>query len=156
MSKFYAGSSGSESDSDVSIQETQAKAQTANQFYDSSSDEDNVKRKVVSEKEKRFGELKGNVQKLNNSVKINDYGKCLDDFNDLTKNIDKAKKALEAVDNQLPTFVLSSMHKLDSAVVKAWPDRKKLNRAQGQALTKMKQRIKKYWKIYLKYLFFLL
>merc|ERR1712004_845316 len=95
--------------------------------------------------EKRFTELKGNVQKLNNSVKINDYGKCLDDFNDLTKNIDKAKKALDAVDNQLPTFVLSSMHKLDSAVVKAWPDRKKLNRAQGQALTKMKQRIKKYF-----------
>ena len=145
MSKFYAGSSGSESDSDVSIQETQNKAQTAQQFYDSSSDDDNVKRKVVSEKEKRFGELKGNVQKLNNSVKINDYGKCLDDFNDLTKNIDKAKKALDAVDNQLPTFVLSSLHKLDTAVVKAWPDRKKLNRAQGQALTKMKQRIKKYF-----------
>jgi hypothetical protein len=63
----------------------------------------------------------------------------------LTKNIDKAKKALDAVDNQLPTFVLSSLHKLDTAVVKAWPDRKKLNRAQGQALTKMKQRIKKYF-----------
>jgi len=78
----------------VSIQETQNKAQTAQQFYDSSSDDDNVKRKVVSEKEKRFGELKGNVQKLNNSVKINDYGKCLDDFNDLTKNIDKAKKSI--------------------------------------------------------------
>jgi len=145
MSRFFQRSD-SESDSESSddgMQEVRpAQPRAVLQFSD---DEEEVKRVVRSQKDKRFDELRGCVRTMKNHMKIKDMANVLTDFEVLTKTFDKAKKVVEK--EGIPRFYIRNLAELEDFVNELWEDkdwRKTISKNNAKGLSTVRQKVKKY------------
>ena len=168
MSKFFAtGDSESESDDQQSSEDEVLVDDrlTTNRFvYSSSESEDEGKRVVRSEKDKRLEELNTVVKNVKNHLKISDWVAIQKDFDALQAAIDKARNVLTdrtklalisaAAPHAaivLPQFVLSAIHAVDEQQKEAFTNKeakKKMSGPNAKALNSMKQKIKKFVQLF--------
>ena len=165
MSKFFAtGDSESESDDAFSDEDEGLVVDDrliTNRFvYSSSESEDEGKRVVRSEKDKRLEELRTVIRAVKNHLKIADWVSIVKDFDALQSALDKARNVLidrtlaAAVTPQaphanivLPSFVLQSIHTVDESQREAFTNReakKKMSGPNAKALNSLKQRIRRF------------
>ena len=164
MSKFFAtGDSESESEDQLSSEDEVLVDDrlTTNRFvYSSSESEDEGKRVVRSEKDKRLEELNTVVKNVKNHLKISDWVAIQKDFDALQAAIDKARNVLTdraklplitvAAPHAaivLPQFVLAAIHQVDSQQKEAFTNKeakKKMSGPNAKALNSIKQRTKKF------------
>uniref|UniRef100_A0A1I8GZN5 Eukaryotic translation initiation factor 3 subunit C n=1 Tax=Macrostomum lignano TaxID=282301 RepID=A0A1I8GZN5_9PLAT len=93
-----------------------------------SGSEDEEKRVVKSQKEKKFGELTSIVKNLRNHKKINDVSNVLTDFED----------------RGVPNFYIKCIAELEDFTNEAWEGRKKMSKMAAKSLTTLRQKIRKY------------
>ena len=169
MSKFFAtGDSESESDDQYSDEDEGIVVDDrliTNRFvYSSSESEDEGKRVVRSEKDKRLEDLRTVIKAMKNHLKIADWVSIAKDFDALQSALEKAKNVL--IDRTkaalvtptapygnivLPSFVLQSIHTTDESQKKAFTDKdakKKMSGPNAKALNSMKQKIRKFVQLY--------
>ncbi|GFR65330.1 eukaryotic translation initiation factor 3 subunit C [Elysia marginata] len=147
MSRFFHAGSDSESESEssddgiVDVRPT-GHTRAVLQFSD---DEEETKRVVRSEKDKRFDELKGIIKVLKNHKKIKDMANVLTDFESLTRAFDKARKVVDR--EGLPRFYIRTLADLEDFVNECWEDkdwRKNISKGNSKGLSTVRQKIKKY------------
>ncbi|KAH9518662.1 Eukaryotic translation initiation factor 3 subunit C [Bulinus truncatus] len=146
MSRFFRAGSDSESESDSSedeIQETRPVAPTrALQFSD---DEEETRRVVRSEKDKRFDEIRTIIKQLKNHKKIKDFANVLTDFESLIKAFEKARKVVDK--EGVPKFYIRTIVELEDFINECWEDRewrKTISKNNSKGLSSVRQKIKKY------------
>lgn len=167
MSKFFAtGDSSDESDEIVSDEEELVVDDrlTTNRFiYSSSESEDEGKRVVRSERDKRHEDLNAVVKQMRNHSKIQDWVSIVKDFDALQKSVEKSRSVLidrtRAVPTGtnattspfyniiLPTFVLDAIYQIDEQAKEAFSNKeakKKMSGPNAKALNTMKSKIKKF------------
>jgi len=149
MSRFFrAGSSESESDSssgEEEIQLTKPKTTAPIRSYQFSDDEDDTKRVVKSAKDKRFESLQNTIKVIRNSMKITDIAKIETEYQNLTKDYDKAKVVVAK--EGIPNFFIKVLCDLEDYIQTQWEDtdgRKKLSKPNAKALASLRQKLKKY------------
>jgi len=145
MSKFYRdSSSGSDSDtsSDSSAYNQPIKQNKKKAFERLTDDEEDfVKRKVQSPKDKANDALQACIKQVENAKKINDYSKMSDNFNQLLKTW-KDKSSLFKQDGP-PKFFLRALVAVDqlvSSITKAL--QKKLSKTNSKGYNTIKRSIK--------------
>jgi len=114
---------------------------------DSESD-DEVKRKVVSKKEKYTEDLKDALRKLHNFIKISDWKSVVDTFADVQSRTDKANKTHSKANNTegvaaVTKLWVKTIISVEAACEESWSTKKSLNKDQQRALTKIRQGVKK-------------
>ncbi|KAE9331431.1 Eukaryotic translation initiation factor 3 subunit C [Phytophthora rubi] len=147
-SRFWAGSSSSEEESDVSdvsdVETSQQQAARAASRWavQSDSDSDEEVRVVKSAKDKALENMERNCVALKNHMKINDWTQIQTEFDELVKQLERAKKTLSG----LPTFYVRTMVALEDFLlekVKNKAEQKKMSKENSKALIRMKGKIKK-------------
>ncbi|CAF1500408.1 unnamed protein product, partial [Didymodactylos carnosus] len=111
-----------------------------------SDDEEDVKRVVKSEREKRYDELREIIKKMKNAKRIRDIGLVFESFENLTKAFDKARKVVEK-DQAIPRFYIRTLVELEDFVNECWKDhnwRDTLDRNNTKNLNSTRQKIKRY------------
>ncbi|XP_020613782.1 eukaryotic translation initiation factor 3 subunit C-like [Orbicella faveolata] len=146
-SKFFAaGSSDSESSASEDEQPVVAKQTTiSTKSFVFSDDEEETKRVVRSQKDKRFEELTNSIKQLKNHKKIKDVSKVLTEFENLGKAFSKAKAVVDK--EGIPQFYVRSLTELEDFVKENWEDtegRKKLSKVNARALATLRQKLRKY------------
>jgi len=150
MSRFFrAGSSESESE-ESEEEEIQQRPKTSaptrtSAFQGFSDDEDDTKRVVKSAKDKRYEILQTTIKGMRNSMKINDIAKIQTEYENLTKEYDKAKTVVEK--EGIPNFYIKCLADLEDYIQQQWEDtdgRKKLSKLNAKALASLRQKLKKY------------
>uniref|UniRef100_A0A0B7BD44 Eukaryotic translation initiation factor 3 subunit C n=1 Tax=Arion vulgaris TaxID=1028688 RepID=A0A0B7BD44_9EUPU len=147
MSRFFGAGSDSESESESSddgVQDSRpTMAQTrAMQFSD---DEEETKRVVRSEKDKRYEEINGIIKQLKNHKKIKDMANVLTDFESLIKAFEKARKVIDK--EGVPRFYIRTLAELEDFINECWEDkdwRKTISKNNSKGLSTVRQKIKKY------------
>ncbi|XP_005093913.1 eukaryotic translation initiation factor 3 subunit C isoform X2 [Aplysia californica] len=147
MSRFFRAGSESESESESSddgIQDVRptAPSRAVMQFSD---DEEETKRVVRSEKDKRYDEIRSIIKLLKNHMKIKDMANVLTDFESLTKAFDKAKKVVEK--EGMPRIYIRTIAELEDFVNECWEDRdwrKNISKNNAKGLSTVRQKIKRY------------
>ncbi|RMX68262.1 hypothetical protein KXD40_003850 [Peronospora effusa] len=147
-SRFWAGSSSSEEESDVSdvsdvetSQQQQARA-ASRWAVQSDSDSEEEVRVVKSAKDKALEQMERNCNNIKNYMKINDWTQIQTEFDELTKQFERAKKTMTT----LPTFYLRTMMTLEDFLaekVKNKAEQKKMSKENSKALIRMKGKLKK-------------
>ncbi|CAI5745012.1 unnamed protein product [Peronospora destructor] len=147
-SRFWAGSSSSEEESDVSdvsdvetSQQQQARA-ASRWAVQSDSDSEEEVRVVKSAKDKALEHMERNCNNIRNHMKINDWMQIQTEFDELTKQFERAKKTMST----LPTFYLRTMMSLEDFLaekVKKKAEQKKMSKENSKALIRMKGKLKK-------------
>ncbi|EGZ15891.1 hypothetical protein PHYSODRAFT_561619 [Phytophthora sojae] len=147
-SRFWAGSSSSEEESDVSdvsdVETSQQQAARAASRWavQSDSESDEEVRVVKSAKDKALENMERNCAGIKNHMKINDWTQIQTEFDELVKQLERAKKTL----NTLPTFYVRTMVALEDFLfekVKNKAEQKKMSKENSKALIRMKGKIKK-------------
>ena len=148
MSKFFVEGNPSESESESEkeleeIQEEEKKATKKMMFKDvESSESEEEKRTVKTEKEKRFGVMRETIRKLEDKIKINDFVAIYDQYTELNKQLEKAKKIVEK--EGLPIFYVRVCFMLENLVNNLKnEEKKKLSNPNNKAYNILKQQIKK-------------
>lgn len=149
MSRFFigAGDSDSESESVKSEEESAPKAAQRRPQISFSDDEEEEKRIVRSQKDKRFEELKDIIRGVKNGQKIKDVVKVQDGFDALQRVFQKTKTILEKEKNEVPRFYLRALMNLEDFVKELWEDKEakqKLSKINSKALATLRQRVRKY------------
>jgi len=148
MSRFFrAGSSESESEEseeeEILLQKPKTTAPIRSfQFSD---DEDDTKRVVKSAKDKRFEALQNTIKVIRNSMKITDIAKIETEYQNLTKEYEKAKVVV--IKEGIPNFFIKVLADLEDYIQTQWEDtdgRKKLSKPNAKALASLRQKLKKY------------
>lgn len=115
-----------------------------------SDDEEEAKRVVKTEKEKRYSELHYIIKQIRNHKKIKDISKMLSGFENLTRAFLKAKPVIEREENnQTPKFYLKCLVELETFVHETWQDRegrKNMSKPNSKSLAALRQKLKKYLK----------
>ncbi|CAH3149908.1 unnamed protein product [Porites lobata] len=146
-SKFFAAGS-SESESSASEDEqpvVQKPAAIITKAFVFSDDEEETKRVVRSQKDKRFEELTNSIKQLKNHKKIKDISKVLTEFENLGKAFSKAKAVVDK--EGIPQFYIRGLAELEDFVKENWEDtegRKKLTKINARALATLRQKLRKY------------
>ncbi|KAG6976765.1 hypothetical protein JG688_00001034 [Phytophthora aleatoria] len=147
-SRFWAGSSSSEEESDVSdvsdVETSQQQAARAASRWavQSDSDSDEEVRVVKSAKDKTLENMERNCMSLKNHMKINDWTQIQTEFDELAKQLERAKKTIST----LPVFYLRTMVALEDFLaekVKNKAEQKKMSKENSKALIRMKGKLKK-------------
>eukprot|EP00644_Phytophthora_capsici_P010446 jgi/Phyca11/116367/e_gw1.30.3.1 len=147
-SRFWAGSSSSEEESDVSdvsdVETSQQQAARAASRWavQSDSDSDEEVRVVKSAKDKALENMERNCSAIKNHMKINDWTQIQTEFDELAKQLDRAKKTMTT----LPVFYLRTMVALEDFLaekVKNKAEQKKMSKENSKALIRMKGKLKK-------------
>lgn len=108
----------------------------ADQGEDSSSDEDDSKKRVVkSSKDKRYDLMKQNIKQLQNHKKIDDFANLIVDYETLVKSIDKLKTVI-AEDGGPPAVFIKTITNLEIYVENMHAEKQKT----GVKLTEKKAR----------------
>jgi len=145
-SKFFA-EDGEQSDhasneevSDVEEEKKQQTKKVTNYFSESSEEEEG--RRVKTEKEKRYDAIKEVIEKIKEKIKIKDFGAILDGFDDLNKQVEKAKKIVEK--EGVPIFYTRICWALENLVNSlSSEDKKALKPANARAFNSLKHNLKK-------------
>lgn len=153
MSRFFATGSDSESPSSESDEDIQQKPAPTTKTFQLSDDEEETKRVVRSNKDKRFEELQSVIKTLRNHKKIKDMSSMCDDFEVLQRAFDKANKLADKGDPKdwPPQFFVRCLVEIDDFVNECWADqegRKALSKNNAKGLTTLKQKCKKYVRDY--------
>ncbi|OWZ08813.1 Eukaryotic translation initiation factor 3 subunit C [Phytophthora megakarya] len=147
-SRFWAGSSSSEEESDVSdvsdveTGQQQAARAASRWAVQSDSDSDEEVRVVKSAKDKALESMERNCTAIKNHMKINDWTQIQTEFDELCKQLERAKKSTTT----LPTFYLRTMVALEDFLaekVKNKAEQKKMSKENSKALIRMKGKLKK-------------
>ncbi|CAB3408489.1 unnamed protein product [Caenorhabditis bovis] len=153
MSKFFQrGSSDSESESsDDEVQELKTKTKT--DFRDDldfmAEGEDDQKRVVRAQKDKKFDELKTIIKQNRDARGNKDLNKLLTGFDSLIKSFDKSKAVFQRQNVGTPRFYIRSIVEIEDYVNALWEDkeaRAALSKNNAKALPALRQRVKKYVK----------
>ncbi|CAL1544574.1 unnamed protein product [Lymnaea stagnalis] len=146
MSRFFRAGSDSESESESSDDGVQDVRPTAPartmQFSD---DEEETRRVVRSEKDKRYDEILTIVKQLKNHKKIKDFANVLTDFEGLIKAFEKARKVVDK--EGVPRFYIKTLVELEDFINECWEDRewrKTISKNNSKGLSTVRQKIKKY------------
>mmetsp|Transcript_51455 Transcript_51455/g.117053 ORF Transcript_51455/g.117053 Transcript_51455/m.117053 type:complete len:1013 (+) Transcript_51455:114-3152(+) len=156
MSKFWGGSSGSESESDDSSSSSsddekqignKGKATTEGNRWamDSDSDSEEENRKVVSAKDKAWIAMESDVGSIRNAIKNNDWARIQETFNELKIKISK-QDALIKKEGGVPNFYIRVLVELEDFLEVTLKDKegqKKMSKANGRALNRMKLDLRK-------------
>ena len=113
--------------------------------YSDSEDESDKQRVVLPERQKRIEEINALLKQLKNSKKIRDIVKTNEIFEDLVKSYDKCKKIIES-DGHIKSYLMA-IADLETFTNELWNDsawRSSASKINATALTKMRQRIRKY------------
>lgn len=154
MSRFFAASDddseenpdseANESDDSEDSGEEETKIQ-ATKFGFESSDEDDEKRVVRTEKTKRYDEMLTAVKTLKNHMKINDWVAISNDFDILQKLLAKAKSITSK--EGIPRFFIRACLSIEDMCLASTADKeKKLNTSNAKALSAMRQKLRKWTK----------
>ncbi|ETO76956.1 hypothetical protein F444_07828 [Phytophthora nicotianae P1976] len=147
-SRFWAGSSSSEEESDVSdvsdVETSQQQAARAASRWavQSDSESDEEVRVVKSAKDKALENMERNCTGIKNHMKINDWTQIQTEFDELAKQLERAKKTITT----LPVFYLRTMVALEDFLaekVKNKAEQKKMSKENSKALIRMKGKLKK-------------
>ncbi|XP_062510003.1 eukaryotic translation initiation factor 3 subunit C-like isoform X2 [Corticium candelabrum] len=151
MSRFFrhAGSasessSASSDDEDVTAVRTTLPQRGAIYLSD---EEEDVKRVVKSQKDKRYDELVEMTRAIRNSRKINDVAKVTQGFDNLCRafhNFKTKGKSVIQEDTSNPRIFIKALAELEDFVQEMWESRKKLSKNNAKALPPLKQRLRKY------------
>src|SRR5690554_3481556 len=116
--------------------------QISSTFLDmESSDEDQEKRVVRSEKDKRWDELRATIRGLRNHIKINDWVAISADFDELLRICERAARKVG-----VPKFFIKQMLQLEELTQTTLKEKdkvKKMKKPNFRALNSMRQNIKK-------------
>lgn len=85
----------------------------AEEMFNSDSDED-TKRRVLSEKEKRFNKLKEIIGNIKQSTERHNFSTVETDFNTLIKEFEKSKKVVD--ETGIPSFFIRSVYLLEDKI----------------------------------------
>uniref|UniRef100_A0A2C9JIY5 Eukaryotic translation initiation factor 3 subunit C n=1 Tax=Biomphalaria glabrata TaxID=6526 RepID=A0A2C9JIY5_BIOGL len=110
-----------------------------------SDDEEETRRVVRSEKDKRFEEIRTIIKQLKNHKKIKDFANVLTDFEGLTKAFEKARKVVDK--EGVPKFYIRTIVELEDFINECWEDRewrKTISKNNSKGLSSVRQKIKKY------------
>lgn len=149
MSRFFigAGDSDSESESVKSEEESAPKVVQRRPQISFSEDEEEEKRVVRSQKDKRFEELKDIIRVAKNGQKIRDVVKVQDGFDAMQRVFQKIKTILDKEKSEVPRFYLRTLMNLEEFVKDLWEDKEakqKLSKINSKALTSLRQKVRKY------------
>jgi translation initiation factor 3 subunit C len=149
MSRFFAtGDTDTESSSESQDEQpvTVARAAPVRKPQYFSSDEEEEKRVVRSQKDKRFDELKEIIHGMRNRQKIRDIFKLQTEFESLQKCYMKSRNILEK-EGGAPKFYIKAIAELEKYIQMLWDDRdakQKLSKVNAKALASLKQKVRKY------------
>lgn len=153
---FMDGSSSSEESSDdepqVQIQTKKGTGKTGAKaapkpYLAMSDDEEDVKRVVRSEKEKRHEEMEEIIKKTKHAMRIRDIGLVYECYENLIKAFEKAKRILEK--QGLPRSFIKILAQLDDFVNECWGDRawrETLSKNNSNNLSALRQKIRRFLK----------
>jgi len=162
MSRFWAAGGGSSSESSDSSSDSSVSSDDSSRFggaagagkdkwvmSDDSDSEDSV-RVVKSAKTRAFESFEANVKQIRNAMKIRDFAKVQNQFEELTKSMTKSKKLIDA-HGGVPRFFVRILVDLEDFVKTSLADKagfKKLSPTNGRALNRMKLTLRKHNKQY--------
>ena len=114
------------------------------------SDDEDVKRVVRSQKEKRYEELSNIIKSIRNHKKIKDIGSMLSSFEDFTRAYTKAQPVIQKEEKGvIPRFVIRALVELEDFINVTWDDkdgRKSMSKNNGKSLGTLRQKFRKYIK----------
>ena len=114
------------------------------------SDDEDVKRVVRSQKEKRYEELSNIFKTMRNHKKIKDIGNMLSSFEEFTRAYTKAQPViLKEERGVIPKFVIRAFVELEDFINVTWEDkdgRKNMSKNNGKSLGTLRQKFRKYIK----------
>lgn len=154
MSKFFVEGNPSESESESdkqSEEEEEKKIITQKKIFRDveSSESEEEKRTVKTEKDKRFGAMRETIRKITDKIKINDFVAIYNEYAELNKLLEKAKKITDK--EGVPTFYIRICFMLENLVNNMKGDeKKKLSSSNNKSYNILKQQLKKNNKIYAK------
>lgn len=147
-SRFWAGSSSEDEDSDYSsdssVEMTQQTRPTSRWAIDSESESDDEVRVVRSAKDKAFAQLEKHCQLLKNHLKINDWSKILAEYDLMMKLLEKQKKVINK--NTFPKYYIRAVVQVEDALNELVSDKsaqKKMAKENSKAFIRMKGKLKK-------------
>lgn len=149
MSRFFVtGDTDTESSTESSDEEVKPNRTAAvrRTQYMVSDDEEDEKRVVRSQKDKRYDELKDIIKSMRNSQKIRDIVKLQTVFETLQKVYQKARSVFEQ-EGGVPKFFISALVELEDFIQNLWDDKEtkqKLSKINAKALASLKQKVRKY------------
>eukprot|EP00331_Platyophrya_macrostoma_P028491 CAMPEP_0176444104 /NCGR_PEP_ID=MMETSP0127-20121128/22858_1 /TAXON_ID=938130 /ORGANISM="Platyophrya macrostoma, Strain WH" /LENGTH=875 /DNA_ID=CAMNT_0017829537 /DNA_START=41 /DNA_END=2668 /DNA_ORIENTATION=- len=151
MSTKFFKKEGEDSDPEVSDDSSQNEDKKEdnlparkNLYMESSSDEEE-KRVVRSEKDKRYHALNENIKKIKDKLKNEDFNAISNEFDELNKNLEKAKKVIEK--EGIPRFYVQICYVLEKTIQDYPPEKKKnLKGNNAKGFNNLKLRIKKNYK----------
>ncbi|KAL5532888.1 NIP1 [Sanghuangporus sanghuang] len=157
MARFLKGaasSSSSESESEEESDEDEDEKehpQKKNRFLvggDSDESDEDEKRVVKSAIEKRLEEMEAVMKNIDNATKINDWVAISNEFDKLTRLVERRTNLAEKVPPSYIHTLVSLDQTLNLALAKEKEAKKKMNAANARALNTMKQKIRKTSKEY--------
>lgn len=154
-SRFWAQSDSesddSDSDNSSSDEELDQKKQggmgTAKTWVmDSDSDSDDEKRKVVDKKTKQWEAMEHSVSQVRNAMKNNDWVRIQENFEEVNKIVVKQANLIKNEGGE-PRFYIKMLVDLEDFLAVTLKDKvaqKKMNKANGRSLNRMKLSLRKY------------
>ncbi|CAF4033818.1 unnamed protein product [Rotaria sp. Silwood2] len=151
--RFFADGNSSSSE-ESSDNEQQIKVQTKKSFAKSyfitnDSNEENVKRIVRSEKDKRYDEIEEYIKKIKQVIRIRDLNQVYECFGNLIKAYDKARRVIEK-EQTIPRFYIKILAQLEDFLSECWNNRdecKQFNKKNSNNLKKLRQKFHQYVQI---------
>ena len=149
-SRFFAGGNSepeSEEENDNKSDVSENKEPEKRAFIYESSSEDEQKRVVRSEKDKRYEALRTVIDRMKDKMKIDDFVTLADEFDELNKLLEKSKKVIEK--EGVPLFYIRICYVLEEFLVNLPTDKKNsLKPANKKSYNTLKHKVKKNNKIY--------
>ncbi|KAL4480377.1 hypothetical protein ABPG74_020893 [Tetrahymena malaccensis] len=141
----FQDSSDNSSNSDNESQEEQKgvdnRRMLANELFDSDSDED-IKRVVLSEKDKRYMKLKETIANLKQNMERQNFANVDDLFDTLLKDYEKSKKIID--EHGIPSFFIRAIYRLEDKIKNfTTEEKKKLSQANSKAMNAIHRKITK-------------
>jgi len=155
MSRFFSNDSDSDSsdESSENEEENQSKAlapKEAEQFMYDSSDEEEEKRVVRTEKDKHWESFETTIGHIKNHLKINDWVAINNDFDLLQKKINKAKNVIRK--HGIPKFYIKCILSIEESQktqdTKKKSGGKKMSSSNAKGVNTMRQKLRKHNKAY--------
>jgi len=148
-SRFFAAGSEPESEEehDSRSEKSEEEEVVKRQFiYESSSDED-TKRVVRSEKDKRYEALRTVIDRIKDKMRIEDFVAMADEFDELNKQLEKSKKVIEK--EGVPQFYIRICYVLENFMANLSAEKKNsLKPANKKAYNTLRHKVKKNNKLY--------
>merc|ERR1712146_512600 len=113
---------------------------------DSDSDSDDEKRKVVDKKTKQWEAMEHTVSQLRNAMKNNDWVRIQENFEEVNKIVVKQANLIKKEGGE-PRFYIKMLVDLEDFLAVTLKDKvaqKKMNKANGRSLNRMKLSLRKY------------